>query len=135
VTGSPQAPTEVERAAIKEGYRALIRAKSPTSHLVELVVFGLSKLGMLKAADEAELTVYRASHDTITFGLYTNPDAAWTHCQAFVKREFPPPVACYWRVLDDDVTELMVAVHGGDDIATGYIVTPLTVASDPDGDE
>jgi hypothetical protein len=52
VTGSPQ-PTDVERAAIKEGYRALIRAKSPTSHLVELVVFGLSEAGMLQSPESA----------------------------------------------------------------------------------
>jgi hypothetical protein len=52
VTGSPQ-PTDVERAAIKEGYRAVIRAKSPTSHLVELVVFGLSEAGMLQSPESA----------------------------------------------------------------------------------
>jgi hypothetical protein len=53
VVSAPESPTAVERAAIKEGYRALIRAKSPTSHLVELVVFGLSKEGMLQSPESA----------------------------------------------------------------------------------
>lgn len=42
-------PTAAERAAIREGYSALIRAKSPTSHIVETVTFALSETGQLVA--------------------------------------------------------------------------------------
>jgi hypothetical protein len=42
-------PSPAERAAIREGYSALIRAKSPTSHIVETVTFALSESGQLVA--------------------------------------------------------------------------------------
>jgi len=42
-----ESPTPAERAAIREGYSSLIRAKSPTSHIVETVIFALSEVGSL----------------------------------------------------------------------------------------
>jgi hypothetical protein len=191
VTGSSPAPTDIERAAIKEGYRALIRAKSPTSHLVELVVFGLSKVGMLASPETAavaavqrrvgyeaaievmrseklpmsvglleaqleldkldgltpsEVTVYRASHDSIVFGLYTTAQAAREHCEAYARREHvgPSELKLWWREDEDTVNqpeegeaELIESTAPGYARPTGYVVTPLTVASayDPEVDE
>ena len=43
-------PTPAERDAIREGYSALIREKSPTSHIVETIVFAFGRAGRLVPA-------------------------------------------------------------------------------------
>jgi hypothetical protein len=93
--------------------------------------------GAGESTQPAELVIYRAEHETIVFGRYTNREAARAHCEALLRREVGDAVFLGW-----------VPDHGGDDApeelclgedveCTGYVVTPLTVASayDQDGDE
>lgn len=83
------------------------------------------------------LTVFRASHDSIVMDLYATREAARKHCETELRREVGDEVFLGW-----------VPDHGGDDapeelctgedvICSGYVVTPLEVASeyDPDADE
>lgn len=42
-----ESPTPAEREAIKEGYSALVKSKSPTSHVVETIVFAFGETGQL----------------------------------------------------------------------------------------
>lgn len=91
-----------------------------------------------------ELTVYRAGfagHD-IPLGLYTNQAAARAHCEAQLSIEYPPNVAILHDWIGDDSGplepwQLVVEVDGAPQQPTGYMVTPLTVASayDEDGEE
>lgn len=85
-------------------------------------------------AEKPPLTVFRASHESIVDGHYSSRDAARDHCEAHARREFPKPFACYWSEHDDGVSELMVSNHGREDTATGYVVTPLEVASEYDAE-
>ncbi|MGS2588043.1 hypothetical protein [Streptomyces hebeiensis] len=95
--------------------------------------------------EPAPLVVYRASHDSIDMGIYTTREAAREHCEAYVRREEPEGSILHlswWTedVADDEATyELHVtpAAVGSTIRATGYVVTPLTVASayDPDAEE
>lgn len=95
----------------------------------------------MNATETTELTVYRAVHvDGIPLGTYTTRDAARAHCAAFVEREEPYATAADWHSEADDGEdgpESLVIVVGGHEIETGYLVTPLTVASayDPEADE
>lgn len=82
-----------------------------------------------------ELTVYRAQHDSIVLDLYDNRDAARAHCEAYLRREVGDTVPLQW-VPDYSgevvVEELSYIGASDDDPAmdlTGYVVTPLTVAS------
>jgi hypothetical protein len=89
--------------------------------------------------EPAELVIYRASHDSIVMGLYTTRQAAYEHCEAHELRDDPvSPMA--WNVDEDGVAELVrlrVPRSPGAESATGYVVTPLTVASahDEEADE
>ncbi|MGW6747592.1 hypothetical protein [Streptomyces sp. NPDC055006] len=108
--------------------------------------------GRMHAGAEADTArVYRASHDSIVMGLYTTAAAAREHCTAEVRREHSDTstVNLWWREDEDTVdqpedgeAELIehVVPHGFDrgiTRPTGYIVTPLEVASayDEKGDE
>lgn len=87
--------------------------------------------------EPAELTVYRASHDSIVMGLYTTAEAARAHCEADMRRDLPT-VSLDWiedEEEEDCVAELVAAV-GEDERPTGFVVTALAVASayDEDGD-
>lgn len=91
---------------------------------------------------QAPLIVYRAEHESIPMGLYTTREAAREHCMTLMRRE-----ACGhaldWRAdepsEEDSPEELWDLGDGPDDerFATGYVVTPLEVASkyDPEADE
>lgn len=78
-----------------------------------------------------ELTVYRASHESIAFGPYTTIDAARQHCEDYARRDSGLAGLMNWvlagLVEDDSVEELTV-----DGAPTGYVVTALTVASECD---
>ncbi|SFK75076.1 hypothetical protein [Streptomyces pini] len=77
---------------------------------------------------DAELTVYRASHDSIVMGLYTTRQAAYEHCEAHELRDDPiSPMA--WEVDEDGVAELVRWRIPDATKPTGYVVTPLTVAT------
>lgn len=94
-----------------------------------------------ESAQPAELTVYRASHDSIVMGLYTTATEARAHCVAEERRawaKFSPPVFDWIEDDEDGVAELVTVTEDGEtETETGYVVTPLTVASayDEDGDE
>lgn len=106
----------------------------------------LEQVAVLEKQREAgaapRLIVYRASHESIPMGLYTTREAAREHCMTLMRRE-----ACGhaldWRTdepsEEDSPEELWDLGDGPDDewFATGYVVTPLEVASeyDEDGDE
>ncbi|MEU5838817.1 hypothetical protein ABZ820_34850 [Streptomyces diacarni] len=83
----------------------------------------------------APRVIYRAEHiDGITLGHYATRDAARAHCVALVKREEPYVESAEWRSSgeDDEAPESLTVVVGGREIEPGYIVTPLTVASEYD---
>ncbi|MYU22901.1 hypothetical protein [Streptomyces sp. SID8352] len=97
------------------------------------------------------LTVYRASHDSIVMGHYTTAAEARKHCETEMRREYDEStkVSLWWREDEDTVDqpedgEQELFVHAtprgmerGRTWRSGYVVTPLEVASayDPDGDE
>ncbi|MBQ1122589.1 hypothetical protein [Streptomyces sp. B15] len=89
-----------------------------------------------KAAElaAAPRTIYRAEHDSIVMGLYTNVKAARAHCEAEERRAwaaFEKPSFSWSEDEEDGVFELTVWV-GGEECATGYVVTPLEAASEYD---
>jgi hypothetical protein len=83
-----------------------------------------------------ELTVYRASHDSIVMGLYTTAAAAREHCETLMRRESPDTNLDWIEDEEDDTAEL-TAWLGGEECVTGYVVTALPVASayDEEADE
>jgi hypothetical protein len=83
-----------------------------------------------------ELTVYRASHDSIVMGLYTTAAAAREHCETLMRRESPDTNLDWIEDEEDDIAEL-TAWLGGEECVTGYVVTALPVASayDEEADE
>lgn len=90
----------------------------------------------------AELTVYRASHESIVMGLYTTREAARAHCEAderATRRGGTDGLTFAWVPEDSDPhspEELCVFAGLDDEDTTGYIVTPLAVASayDPEAE-
>lgn len=92
-----------------------------------------------ESASPATLTIYRAEHDSgIPLGLYTTEAAARAHCEATATDEHPADVALFFDWIDDESEpeeprELAVTIDG-DEETTGYIVTPLTVASEYDAE-
>lgn len=81
--------------------------------------------------NETPLTIYRASHDSIVMGLYTTRQAAYEHCVAHELRDDPiSPMA--WEVDEDGVAELVRWRIPDVATPTGFVVTPLTVASEYD---
>jgi hypothetical protein len=100
----------------------------------------------LDTIDAGDLTVYRASHESIVIGHYTTAAAAREHCQAYVEREHhgKGELRLWWREDEDTVdqpeegpAELIERIGAGPVNPTGYLVIPVTVAAayDPDGDE
>ena len=82
------------------------------------------------------LTVYRASHESIVFGLYTTAEAAREHCETLMRREEPNATFDWIEDEEEGVAELAATIDA-DELVTGYVVTALTVASayDPEVDE
>ncbi|MFJ9754933.1 hypothetical protein [Streptomyces sp. NPDC101149] len=84
----------------------------------------------------APTTVYRASHDSIVMGLYTTREAAQQHCEANVRQEEPEGSIRHMSWSADDIgpdaeyeLHITPAETGGLIRGTGYVVTPLEVAS------
>lgn len=107
-------------------------------------VAALCYLARIPAPAPAEpLVVYRAAHDAIGVGLYDTAKEARRHCEDLVSREYPADVTVTFDWLADAeygdlaAADLVVQISGGNEDETGYIVTPLEVATayDPDGDE
>lgn len=82
------------------------------------------------------LTVFRASNDWIVMGLYTTAAEARKHCETELRREWPDGSLDWIKDEEDGVAELVAKTAGGE-TATGYVVTPLEVASrfDEEADE
>ncbi|PWI08361.1 hypothetical protein DIZ27_23265 [Streptomyces sp. NWU339] len=94
--------------------------------------------------EAAQGTAYRAQHDSIVMGLYTSREAAQAHCEAKVQQEEPAGSIQHMSWVADDIgpdaeyeLHITPAETGGLIRGTGYVVTPLEVASeyDPEGDE
>ncbi|MFI7315196.1 hypothetical protein [Streptomyces hygroscopicus] len=90
-------------------------------------------------AQPAELMIYRASHESIVMGYYTTRAAAQAHCEAKVQQEEPAGSIRHLSWSADDVGdqaeyELHITPADTGDLirGTGYVVTPLTVASEYD---
>lgn len=84
--------------------------------------------------EQPALTVFRAQHDSIVMGLYTTAAAARAHCEAEERHSWPKPEFLSFDWVEDEedgVAELTVFV-GGEECATGYVVTPVGVASEYD---
>ena len=84
----------------------------------------------------ADVTVWRAQHDSIPMGLYTTREAAKAHCEADTLRDLPG-VSLDWIEDEEDGVAELIAAFGEDERPTGYVVTALTVASayDKEDDE
>ncbi|MFE4649319.1 hypothetical protein [Streptomyces sp. NPDC056707] len=94
------------------------------------------------ASPATPLTVYRAAHDSIPFGLYTTEAAARAHCEFFLSSEYPAHVVLVHDWIGDESEpeapwELVATVNGGDEQPTGYTVTALEAAAefDPDAEQ
>lgn len=160
-TAAPAAATSTPGTVLVAVARAL-REQPTGAQLLE----GLDELGELSVCDgepgeiaswvaalchlvhlddvpAAPTVVYRVEHGSIVAGLYTTAAAAQQHCEVLVSREYPADVTVVFDWLADEedsalaVAELVVQVDGGDEVTTGYTVTPLEVAAayDPDADE
>ncbi|WP_086710276.1 hypothetical protein [Streptomyces antimycoticus] len=91
-----------------------------------------------KPAQPAELTIYRASHESIVMGLYTTPAEARAHCVAEERRTWARSAAPVFDWIEDEedgVAELVTVDEDGEtETITGYVVTALTVASEYDAE-
>ncbi|GAA3717894.1 hypothetical protein [Streptomyces tremellae] len=106
----------------------------------------LAAATVASAASSGPLTVYRAEHESIPFGLYLTEAAAREHCEQRLSDEHPATTALIfdWLGDEDDPEEphephelVVVQVDAGDETATGYVVTgyvvtPLEVAPEYD---
>lgn len=78
-----------------------------------------------------ELTIYRASHDSIAMGLYMTAAEARKHCEAEERYSWgkgDTPSFDWIEDEEDGVAEMTVRV-GGEECVTGYEVTALEVAA------
>jgi hypothetical protein len=111
----------------------LLGMASVIERLEQLVIGGSGeKATPTGEATPADLTIYRASHPDagITLGRYTTAAAAREHCEAEERRAWANGSAPTFDWIEDEedgVAELTAWV-GGEETATGYVVTALTVA-------
>lgn len=114
---------------------ALVLAQLSTTHAVLALVDKFTQTDAKESAIPPELTVYRASHETLPLGHYLNRAAARRHCEVLMRREVGAEAFLGW-----------VPDHGGDDApeelclgrdveCTGYIVTPLMATSEYDEED
>jgi hypothetical protein len=94
----------------------------------------------LRDKQDAPLTVFRAEHDSIVFGLYTTAEAAREHCEAHERHSWPTGTTLAFDWIEDEedgVAELAVTAGQNEESTTGYVVIALEVASayDPETDE
>ncbi|MEU0991628.1 hypothetical protein, partial [Streptomyces sp. NPDC005953] len=103
--------------------------------VAKLDAYRAEVLAELAAGD---LTVYRASHDSIVMGLYTTAAEARRHCETVLLREYEGATVKHWwpEPEDDEDTEAELFAHvtpkgfdTGRTWRTGYVVTALTVSA------
>lgn len=92
--------------------------------------------GRVAELEAAQGTVFRASHDSIVMGHYTTRQAAMDHVHATLANEEGGDVTArvIWRADDPEVDEptwecWLFDAEMADDEPTGYVVTPVEVAS------
>lgn len=107
--------------------------------LTPVVEWLLARVAELEAAQApAELTVYRASHESIVMGLYTTREAAREHCETLMHREQSVADLNWYPDTtegdDEDAPEGLFMVVAGEESDTGYVVTPVPVASEYDAE-
>jgi hypothetical protein len=80
-----------------------------------------------------DLTVYRASHDSIQMGLYLTAAAARAHCEAMERRAWAPKAPSFDWIEDEEegIAELTVFVMGKE-WQSGYVVTEVPVSAEYD---
>lgn len=86
------------------------------------------------AGPDASRVVYRAEHESIVMGLYTNREAAQAHCEAEERRAWAAVESLSFDWIEDEedgVAELTVWADG-EECTTGYVVTALEVAAEYD---
>jgi hypothetical protein len=107
-----------------------------TAALGALYLLQQATCGTPMQAGETVPKAYRASHDSIVFGLYTTAAAAREHCETLLRREWPHQNLDWIEDEEDGVAEL-VAWIGGEECSSDYVVTELEIAAtyDPDADE
>ncbi|MFE6853465.1 hypothetical protein ACFVDH_22075 [Streptomyces sp. NPDC057674] len=109
-------------------------------HLAWQAAAGIPDPTAAPAAEEdvqADITVYRASNESIVCGWYTTPEAARAHCVTLLRRDSPDSVLNWVEDEEDDVAELFATSSDGEEAATGYVVWGVTVeaAYDAEADE
>ncbi|SDM47576.1 hypothetical protein SAMN04487981_101645 [Streptomyces sp. cf386] len=137
---------QLEQAAVEA--RAVLAAlchdldDPGTAALGALYLLQQVTVGTPMQPGEAVPIVYRASHESIPMGLYTNRAAARAQCEAEERRTWSKGTALTFTWTPDDSDPLspeeLSVVEGPDEESmTGYVVTPVTVASeyDPEADE
>ncbi|MYR61142.1 hypothetical protein GTY54_34600 [Streptomyces sp. SID625] len=128
------------RAAVSP---AAVQERARTLH--DHIVARDAEIERLKAQvaelEAAQGAVYRASHDSIVMGLYRTAAEARKHCESEVRREHneSPNLSLWWREDEDTVDrpedgaqELIESTAPHYSRPTGYLVTPLEVASEYD---
>jgi hypothetical protein len=127
------APSVQRRAGYEAAIEVMRSEKLPMSVGLLEAQLELDKLDGLMPT---EVTVYRASHESIVFGLYTTAEAAREHCETLMRREEPNATFDWIEDEEEGVAELAATIDA-DELVTGYVVTALTVASayDPEVDE
>jgi len=126
--------TELEVAAI-EGRAALAALchdlEDPGSNAYgALFLLQQATPGTPMEPGEPTPTVYRASHDAIQMGLYATAAEARRHCETEMLRE-KPGASLDWVEDEDGVIELIV-MTADDETETGYVVTPVEIATSYD---
>ncbi|MEV6833567.1 hypothetical protein AB0N17_03390 [Streptomyces sp. NPDC051133] len=139
-----------EPAPLCQGCRCKCHAEQVTASVDKLTRL-LAPTQAPREGEAAPLVVFRASHDAIVMGHYTSAAEARKHCETEMRREYDEStkVSLWWREDEDTVdqpedgeAELYAHVtpsgmDRGRTWRTGYVMTPVEVASeyDPDGDE
>lgn len=88
---------------------------------------------LIEIAATPQLTIFRASHDSIVMGLYTTDAAAREHCEAEERRSWPTGTNLTFDWIEDEedgVAELTVLAGQNEESVTGYVVTALEVAAE-----
>ncbi|MEO3978820.1 hypothetical protein [Streptomyces sp. CAU 1734] len=121
-------------AAEGQGY-ALLALTAAVAQLVG------QPAGTEETVPAAPTTVYRASHDSISMGLYKTREAARAHCEAAERQAWAKGhIGVLGWVPDDGSPEAPEELSlfwpdnpgndgAPDETCTGYVVTPLTVAA------
>ncbi|TLQ45790.1 hypothetical protein [Streptomyces marianii] len=131
-------PTDHYREAEQRARQALPIADPAGALVLAQLAAAHATLALVDATKATDLTVYRASHDSIVFGHYTTREAAREHCETLVRRDVGDAPMLGW-IPDDESPDAPEELCTGDvpEGGTGYVVTALTVAAtyDPEADE